>query len=196
MSVKLFVKGKTAADHACEILKTERRNRPNEKLAIVLDIDECSIMTTCDESISPPNPYIFQLYKCAKKLQYEIIFVTARGTSSEKSQSVRNLTKDELRRAGYQKKEKKNFYKIYFQSGEYFERDTVQYKYEMREKISTTKTIVIAVGDNYWDLSSSPKLEQSIRHEKKKFKEGKTRVYAIVKGFDQFAIFGWKVPSC
>lgn len=196
MSVKLFVKGKTAADYACEILKKERKNRPNEKLAIVLDIDECSIMTTCDESISPPNPYVFQLYKCAKRFQYEIIFVTARGTSSEKSQSVRNLTKKELRRAGYQRKEKKNFYKIYFQSGKYFNGDTVQYKYEMREKISKTKKIVIAVGDNYWDLSNSPKLEQSIRREKKKFKEGKTRENAIVKGFDQFAMFGWKVPSC
>ena len=191
--ITTFSWGKNASAAACKILKKEatkakKMKQKDKTLALVLDIDEASIMNTADETITTKNTYVFHLYKCALKLGYNVFFVTARGGQNKKShRSVYDFTRKGLLKGGYKK-----YQKIYLQSseqnyGDWFDEDTSIYKWSMRKKIADENDIVMAVGDNYWDLSKSEELNEKFSDLNKN--------YAIVQNYDDFAKYGWKVPS-
>lgn len=190
--------GESAMKMACVILEKakikyneqKKKRKIKKKLALVLDIDECSIMNTADPDVTCPNPYVKPVYDYALELGYKIFFVTARGASNTKHKSLTRDTRNTLLQAGYKKHE------IYFQSGDWYDKTKEKYKSAMRQDLSEKNIIVLTVGDKLSDLSLFKDnitilLEDKLTNNDKEV----DHQYIFLKGYDRYSIWGWKLPN-
>ena len=147
------------------------RKGPNEKLALVLDIDETALsnykqMAAEDYGYVPKAfdawedsaqasaiPGTLRLYQEAQRLGITVFFITGRG------EAHRAATEQNLRSQGYTKWERL-FLRTSAQSSE----STIAYKSGARQTIvDAGYRIVLNVGDQFSDLKGSPSSELSVK---------------------------------
>ena len=157
---------------------------PQEKLAIVLDIDETSLSSYCEEKhedygyirtmfeawitspeASIPIPGTLRLFNHARSLGIEVFFITGRsgangvypsGTPYEDqtASTARNLTA-----AGY-----KGWKRLILRNQSEISMPTTQYKAAERAKIEAEGyRIILNMGDQWSDLNGAPKAEVSVK---------------------------------
>jgi acid phosphatase len=143
-----------------------------QKLAIVLDIDETSLSSYCEEKhedygyipsmfetwiVSPeasiPIPGTVRLFNHARALGVEVFFLTGRG-SQQTDATARNLTT-----AGY-----KGWKGLILRDPSERQNPTTDYKASERAKIvAQGYKIILNMGDQWSDLNGDPKAEISIK---------------------------------
>ena len=146
--------------------------RADEKLAMVLDIDETSLSGYCEMKredfgyisgmfntwvVSPEAdvvlPGTLRLFNKARAAGVEVFFITGRP-EEQREATVRNLEA-----AGY-----KGWKGLSLRRGEQKTMATVAYKSEERRKIvDAGYRIVMSVGDQWSDLNGEPKAEVSVK---------------------------------
>ena len=157
---------------------------PQEKLAIVLDIDETSLSSYCEEKhedygyirtmfeawitspeASIPIPATLRLFNHARTLGIDVFFITGRsgangtypsGTPYEDqtASTARNLTT-----AGY-----KGWKRLILRNQSEISMPTTQYKASERAKIEAEGyRIILNMGDQWSDLNGIPKAEVSVK---------------------------------
>lgn len=145
--------------------------KPNEQLAMVLDIDETSLSSYCElkrenfgyiadqynnylvsteAAIAIPGTLV--LYNEALAAGVHVFFITGRGNDQYES-TARNL-----RLAGYN-----NWSGLILRSEEERTWDTTYYKSTERAKIAANHRIILSVGDQWSDLNGTPAAEVSVK---------------------------------
>ncbi|HRD68854.1 MAG TPA: HAD family acid phosphatase [Legionella sp.] len=143
-----------------EQAKTNQANQKQQKLALVLDIDETSISNyqkmvkrnfQADQqqihaeilkANSPAIKPMLSLYKDALKHGIQVFFVTGRNESERRATQL-NLTK-----AGYS-----NWSGLYLRPQNYSEKSIIPFKSQTRALIAKQGyTIVASIGDQYSDI--------------------------------------------
>lgn len=161
------------SDKAIEILKHRvAKAKPDEKLALVLDIDETSLSNWTVEKqddygyiANDWNSYIHQhnapaidgtlrLYREAKNSKVAVFFITGR------TESQRDDTEANLKSAGYA-----DWNGIALRTNDHPASQTVtEYKSGERGKIAAQGYhIILNVGDQFSDLNGTPQAEKSIK---------------------------------
>ncbi len=143
-----------------------------DKLAIVLDIDETSLSSYCEEKnedfgyipsmfetwiVSPaasiPIPGTLRLFNHARTLGIEVFFLTGRAHTQYDS-TARNLTT-----AGY-----KGWKGLILRDESELHTPTTEYKAAERAKITAQGyKIILNMGDQWSDLNGAPKAEISVK---------------------------------
>jgi acid phosphatase len=160
------------ADKAIAFLRKRAAGRkPNEKLAVVLDIDETSLSNYAEmlkqnyiwdgnafdawvnTAQAPAIPGTLRIDKEAKQLGVEVFFITGRGDSE------RAATEQNLRAQGYE-------WKILTMRAPSEASETAEvYKSAARARIAAQGyTIVLNVGDQWSDLKGNPEAEFSVKY--------------------------------
>jgi len=160
------------ADKAIVFLrKRAATRRPNQKLALVLDIDETSLSNYAemlkqnylydsksfdawvDSAQAPAIPGTVRIDKEARQLGVEVFFITGRG------EAERAATEKNLRAAGFEWKSLTM--RASSEAGE-----TAQaFKSAARARIASQGyTIVLNVGDQWSDLKGKPEAEFSVKY--------------------------------
>jgi predicted secreted acid phosphatase len=138
-----------------------KKAKPNEKLAIVLDIDETSLSNYSDmasmnfggtnqqiddaeaRALDPAIDGTLALYQFAKSHNVAVFFVTGRH------ENIRLPTMQNLTAAGYQ-----NFDGLTLKPDNYSEKSVVPYKAAARKAIAAKGyTIILNIGDQKSDLA-------------------------------------------
>lgn len=161
------------ADRAIAFLRGRAAHkRANEKLAMVLDIDETSLTNYSemlqsgfnyvthtwdawvDTANAPVIPGTLRLYKEAQKLGVSVFFITGRP------ERQRTATERNLRAQGYT-----NWQKIILRPASAAHETTTEYKSSMRAGIvGEGHTLVLNVGDQWSDLKGTPEAEYSVKY--------------------------------
>ncbi|MGA8743471.1 MAG: HAD family acid phosphatase [Terracidiphilus sp.] len=161
------------ADRAIAFLRTRAaRRRPNEKLALVLDIDETTLsnwdqMSTAnfeynskdfnawvESAQAPAIPGTLRVYSEAQRLGVSVFFLTGR------SDSQRASTEANLRVRGFN-----TWQKLIMRSLEQKGLTALSYKSAEREKIvAAGYRIVLNIGDQWSDLRGNPEAEYSVKY--------------------------------
>ncbi len=161
------------ADRAIAFLRTRAaRRRPNEKLALVLDIDETTLsnwdqMSTAnfefnskdfnawvESAQAPAIPGTVRVYSEAQRLGVSVFFLTGR------SDSQRASTEANLRVRGFN-----TWQKLIMRSPEQKELIALAYKSAERAKIvAAGYRIVLNIGDQWSDLRGDPEAEYSVKY--------------------------------
>jgi acid phosphatase len=164
-------------DHQAERAIAFLRNRvahrrPDEKLALVLDIDETAL-TNYEEMVkadfaydsavfhawinsakAPAIPGTLRLYKEAQKLGVSIFFITGRA------ESEREATERNLREQGYQ-----NWQQLYLRSPALASQPMQVFKSGARADIAAQGySIVLNVGDQWSDDKGEPQAEYFVKY--------------------------------
>ena len=145
--------------------------KPPDELAIVLDIDETSLSSYCEEKregfgyvdsqyqawivsseASIPIPGTLALFNQARAAKVNVFFITGRP-HEQTDATARNL-----KAAGY-----KDWQGLVLRSEEERTEDTTKYKAKEREKIAKKYHIIMNVGDQWSDLNGAPKAEISVK---------------------------------
>jgi acid phosphatase len=162
----------TQANRAIAFLDQYAQHRPsNEKLAVVLDIDETSLSNYqemlsqnyqfdpkafdawVNTAAAPAIPGTLRLDKEAQRLGVDVFFITGRA-ESERPATERNLTEQ-----GYTWKQ------LTLRPDSTRSETTVDYKSGARAQIAAQGyKIVVNVGDQWSDLEGSPKAEFSVKY--------------------------------
>lgn len=149
------------ANQAHDYLQARLAQNPQQKLAIVFDIDD-TVVTFYDfrkvddfssrqdilikmlsQPKAPAIKPILDLYNFALKNNVAIFFVTGR------SETLRDATKVTLTNAGY-----KNWSGLYMRSAKDAKRNTVDFKSSWRKQIENDGyDVVLNVGDQYSDMA-------------------------------------------
>lgn len=156
----LEAKIKQAQHYIIQQAKLHKQNNPQQKLALVLDIDETSIsnydkMVKRDfvanqeeihrEILAANSPVIepmLALYKSALAHGVKVFFVTGRY------ESERNATKINLTKAGYA-----NWSGLYLRPRNYSESSIIPFKSKARANIAKKGyTIIASIGDQLSDI--------------------------------------------
>ncbi len=156
----LEAKIKEAQDYIIQQAQKNKENNSQQKLALVLDIDETSLsnydkmvkrdfMGTQDEihqeilaANSPVIEPMLTLYKSALAHGIEVFFVTGRH------ESERNATTANLAKAGYS-----NWSGLYLRPKNYAEPSIIPFKSEARANIAKKGYVIIAsIGDQFSDI--------------------------------------------
>ncbi len=144
----------------------------NEKLAMVLDIDETSLTNYeelqtsgfnyvkrdfdawVESAKSPAIPGTLRLYKEAHRLGVSVFFITGRP------ESQREVTERNLAEQGYT-----NWQKLILRPASAAAEMTTAYKSSMRAQIAADGyRIVLNVGDQWSDLKGAPTAEYSVKY--------------------------------
>lgn len=146
--------------------------RANEKLAMVLDIDETSLTNYeelqdsgfnyvkrdfdawVDSAKAPVIPGTLRLYKEAQRLGVSVLFITGRP------ESEREVTERNLAGQGYT-----NWQELILRPASAAAETTTAYKSSRRAKIvADGYRIVLNVGDQWSDLRGAPTAEYSVKY--------------------------------
>ena len=150
------------ADRAIAFLrKRVAHKRANEKLAMVLDIDETSLTNFSrdwdawvDTASAPAIPGTLRLYKEARKLGVSVFFITGRP------ERQRAATERNLKAQGYT-----TWQKVILRSDMSADETTTRYKSSMRAGIvEEGYKLVLNVGDQWSDLKGTPEAEYSVKY--------------------------------
>jgi acid phosphatase len=161
------------ADRAIAILRARAAHRrPNEKLALVLDIDETALsnyeeMVKADfaydsavfhawinSAKAPAIPGTLRLYKEAQRLNVSVFFITGRA------ESEREATERNLRDQGYQ-----NWQQLYLRSPEQSSSPMQVFKSGSRAAVvAEGYRIVLNVGDQWSDDKGEPQAEFFVKY--------------------------------
>jgi acid phosphatase len=161
------------ADHAISFLRRRAaRPRAQEKLAMVLDIDETTLSNypqllkadfAYDAAVfdawvktaqAPAISGTLRLYKEAQKLGVSVFFITGR------SETERDATERNLREQGID-----NWQQLTMRTPETHSETTIVYKSAARAAIATQGyKIVLNVGDQWSDLKGKPEAEFSVKY--------------------------------
>jgi acid phosphatase len=161
------------ADRAIAILRARAAHRrPNEKLALVLDIDETSLSNYdemvkadfaydsavfhawIDSAKAPAIPGTLRLYNEAQKLGISVFFITGRADSE------RDATERNLREQGYQ-----NWQQLYLRPAEQASQSVSVFKSGARAAVvAEGYTIVLNVGDQWSDDKGDPQAEFFVKY--------------------------------
>lgn len=150
-------------DHQAKEFIKERiaHAKPNEKLALVLDIDDTSLSNfqdmelmsfggTKDEIISaiakgkdPEIKPTLELFRYAKSKNMAVFFITGRP------ETMREITEKNLKAAGY-----RDWDGLIFRPNDYASKSIIPYKSGSRRALSKNGYVIVAnVGDQMSDLS-------------------------------------------
>jgi hypothetical protein len=156
---------------SAELKRLVATRKRNEKLAMVLDIDETSLSSYCvllregfanspahyaewltspDASIAIPGT--LALYNQALADNVSVFFITGR------SHELTGATARNLRLAGYD-----HWSGLILRSEEELTTDTTWYKSSHRAEIAKDYRIVLSVGDQWSDLNGTPHAEVSVK---------------------------------
>lgn len=161
------------ADRAIEILRARAAHRlPQEKLALVLDIDETSLsnyeeMTKASfaydsaafhawvkEARAPVILGTLRLYRMAQKLGVSVFFITGRPDSE------REATERNLREKGYQ-----NWQQLYLRPDALASQPVSEFKSGARAAIAAQGyKLVLNVGDQWSDDKGDPQAEFFVKY--------------------------------
>jgi acid phosphatase len=162
------------ADRAIAFLRERvAHQRSNERLAMVLDIDETTLsnyeeMVKADfgynskafeawvkEAKAPAIPATLRLYKEAKRLGVAVFFLTGRNDEEQAA------TEANLRTQGFD-----TWKKVILRNPQEAKWGTEEYKsYERKNTIKAKGyTIVLNVGDQWSDLRGAPEAEYSVKY--------------------------------
>ena len=161
------------ADRAIAVLRARAAHRrPQEKLALVLDIDETSLSNYeemvkagfaydsavfnawVDSAKAPAIPGTLRLYQEAQRLNVSVFFITGRADSE------RDATERNLRKQGYQ-----NWQKLYLRPAAQASQPTQVYKSGARAAvIAEGYRIVLNVGDQWSDDKGDPQAEFFVKY--------------------------------
>jgi acid phosphatase len=161
------------AERAIAFLRNRATHRrPNEKLALVLDIDETSLsnyeeMTKADfaydsavfdtwvnSAKAPAIPGTLRLYKEAQRLNVSVFFITGRADSE------REATERNLREQGYQ-----NWQQLYLRPTEQASQPVYVFKSGARAAVvAQGYRIVLNVGDQWSDDRGEPQAEFFVKY--------------------------------
>ena len=151
----------TVANEAYDYLQIRLAQNPQQKLAMVLDIDDTSlnfydlqktddfssrqdlIIKRLSQSKVPPVKPILDLYNFALKNNVAVFFITGRA------ETMRSATTATLTNAGY-----KNWSGLYMRGPKDTGRNTVDYKSSLRKQIiANGYDVVLNIGDQYSDMA-------------------------------------------
>lgn len=154
-----------------ELERLVKNRKPGENLALVLDIDETSLSSYCEEKreefgfiasmfntwiVSPeasiPIPGTLALYNRARALNVGIYFITGRFHNQAEA-TARNL-----KAAGYT-----DWTELILRDDSEHDTDTTTYKSNHRLEIAKTHRIILNVGDQWSDLNGPAKAEVSVK---------------------------------
>ena len=161
------------ADRAIAFLRSRvAHKRANEKLAMVLDIDETSLTNYSemlrsgfnyvtrdwdvwvDTASAPAIPGTLRLYKEAQRVGVSVFFITGRP------ESQRAATERNLKAQGYT-----NWQKVILRPVSAAKETTTEYKSSMRARIvGEGYKLVLNVGDQWSDLKGNPEAEYSVKY--------------------------------
>jgi acid phosphatase len=161
------------ADRAIAFLRRRAAHkRANEKLAMVLDIDETSLTNYSemlragfnyvtrdwdawvDTASAPAVPGTLRLYKEAQKLGVSVFFITGRP------ESQRAATERNLEAQGFS-----NWQELILRPASAAAQTTTEYKSSMRAGIvGEGYKLVLNVGDQWSDLKGAPEAEYSVKY--------------------------------
>jgi len=162
------------ADRAMAFLRQRAAHRkPNEKLALILDIDDTSLSTYqemlqanfaynqpvfhawLETAQAPAIPGTLRLYKEAQRLGVSVFFITGR-----KDESERAATEQNLHAQGFD-----NWQKLYMLPEEHGTETIGAYKAVTRAQIAAQGyTLALNVGDQWSDLKGKPEAEFSVKY--------------------------------
>ena len=134
-------------------LRRMREEWPNERLAVVFDIDDTALV----DSPQRPMPEFERLYHLARDLKYSIFFVTARVDMQDNTA----LTKQQLLENGFG-----HFDDLFMMPAEYLPHPNFSlYKYKMRQALHDSGyNIVLNAGDTWHDLMLLPPWQTRASH--------------------------------
>jgi len=151
--------------------KRAAQAKPQEKLAIVLDIDETSLsnweielqdnfaynpkhwLDWYQEKKAPAIPGTLRLAELADRKKVAVFFITGRDDSQT------GITAEDLKAAGY-----RDWAHLYLRGKDTQGQTVAQYKSGDRKKIADQGyTIILNVGDQMSDLNGSPQGELSVK---------------------------------
>ncbi|WP_051979695.1 HAD family acid phosphatase [Edaphobacter aggregans] len=154
-----------------ELKRLVATRKPNQNLAMVLDIDETSLSNYCElkregfdyiadqynrylvsTEASIAIPGTLQLYNDAIAAGVSVFFITGRANNQYEA-TVRNL-----HLAGYN-----NWNGLILRNNEELTMDTTYYKSSERAKIAADHRIILSVGDQWSDLNGTPSAEVSVK---------------------------------
>jgi acid phosphatase len=161
------------ADRAIAFLRSRAaRRRPNEKLAMVLDIDETSLSNYqqllsddfaftrpvfdawIDTAQAPAIPGSLRLYKEAQRLGVSVFFITGRP------ERQRTVTERNLNEQGFQ-----DWQQLTLRPPSNASESVGAYKSAARaEIVAQGYRIVLNVGDQWSDLKGKPEAEFSVKY--------------------------------
>ncbi len=151
---------------------TTSRQAETAKLALVLDIDETSLSSYCEEKredygfipqmfnewvVSPgaslPIPGVLRLFRHARKAGIAVFFLTGRPREQTEA-TARNL-----RSAGYN-----DWQGLILRTEQERDLPTLAYKSSERAKlVARGYTILLSVGDQWSDLLGAPQADRSVK---------------------------------
>ena len=162
------------ADRAMVFLRQRAAHRkPNEKLALILDIDDTTLSTYpemlganfaynqpyfhawLESATAPAIPGTLRLYKEAQRLGVSVFFITGRKDPSERAATEQNL-----RARGFD-----NWQKLYMLPEEHGSETIGAFKEATRRQIAAQGyTLALNVGDQWSDLKGKPEAEFSVKY--------------------------------
>jgi hypothetical protein len=161
-----------------QLVRLAASRKQNEKLAIVLDIDETSLTSYCEEKhedygfipamfngwiVSPqasiPIPGTLRLFDHARKLGIEVFFLTGRPGVKGAPDDQTEATAANLKLAGY-----KDWKGLILRNDSERTIPTTDYKSGARARIvAQGYRLILNMGDQWSDLSGSPKAELNVK---------------------------------
>ena len=161
------------ADRAIAFLRQRAAHRrANEKLALILDIDETSLSTYAemlgadfaynksvfdqwlDTAQAPAIPGTLRLYKEAQRLGVSIIFITGRD------EAQRAATERNLRAQGFD-----NWKLLVMRPADHGSQTIGAFKSKARgQVVAAGYTLALSVGDQWSDLRGKPEAEFSVKY--------------------------------
>ena len=161
------------ADRAIEFLhRLAARRRPNEKLALILDIDDTTLstypeMVGADFAYDPASydawiataqapviPGTLRIYKEAQRLGFNIFFITGR------KEALRAATERNLRAQGFD-----SWNLLVMLPADHGSQTIGAFKAVARRQIAAAGyTLALNVGDQWSDLKGKPEAEYSVKY--------------------------------
>ena len=161
------------ADRAIAFLQHRAAHRrPQEKLALILDIDETTLSnyqemagadfgynaaafnTWVDSAQAPAIPGTLRLYKEAQRLGVSVLFITGR------SESQRGVTEKNLRAEGFD-----HWQELVMRPADAGSQTIGQFKQAARgDLVAKGYTLALNVGDQWSDLKGKPEAEYSVKY--------------------------------
>ncbi len=160
------------ADRAVTFLETRAHRRDNEKLALVLDIDETTLSNWeemsganfeydskafnawVESAQAPAIQGTLRIYNAAQRLGVRVFFLTGRPEAQRAS------TESNLRLQGFSKWEQ-----LILRKPEQAKMTALAYKSGERAKIAVAGyRIILNVGDQWSDLRGKPEAELSVKY--------------------------------
>jgi len=135
------------ADLACALLRRMRSAHPRTKMTVVLDIDDTVLHKNADDRVRA-IPCMRTVYQTARDLKFAVGFVTARV--DDRTRIAQRIATEDLTAAGYADWD---FLRC---TPESYARKNKWAEFKHKARMDASKafgTVVLAVGDNLWDVA-------------------------------------------